>query len=433
MPELARSITALQRELLADVAEFDRAEAWRGDGAVSMTAWLTERCGVSGATARMWARTAANLESHPRLTQAFGEGSLSLEVLAPLSEVATPATDRAWAREAVHWSVKQARELAASHKVATDVLAARQFEHRTLRLNDARCTIWASLTKDDYASVKARLVAAVRSRDDWDVPIPGPGGFDAGGSSAGPGSAGPGRAGPGKVGPGRAGPGRAGPGKVGPGKVDGTVVGSSPRGYTPFDQRLCDVFVDLFRPVEITPAVGRSSSSVHERSLRSSIRPTVVVHADFGWLTGTCGCGCGEIAGLGTVSRQVARRLACDAKIIFSLEARDGSILDQKRLRRNPTTAQRIEIARRDKGCRFPSCSFIDFTEVHHVHPWELGGETNQSNLLTLCGRHHRAVHELGWTLKGNADGVMTFTGPHGHAMTSTPSPTWRRARPMRR
>jgi hypothetical protein len=158
----------------------------------------------------------------------------------------------------------------------------------------------------------------------------------------------------------------------------------------------------------------------------------MVLHADFGWLTGSCACGCGEIPGLGPLSRETARRLACDAKIIFSLEARDGSILDQKRLRRSPDL-QRIEIARRDKGCRFPGCSFTDFTEVHPIRPWDRGGETNQSNLITLCGRHHHAVHELGWNLKGNPEGLMTFTGPRGHAMTSVPSPTWRRAGPMRR
>ena len=127
--------------------------------------------------------------------------------------------------------------------------------------------------------------------------------------------------------------------------------------------------------------------------------------------------------------------MACDANVVFSLERGDGCILDQKRVRRSPTTFQRMEIARRDKGCRFASCSFADFTEVHHVVPWTLGGETNLSNLITLCGRHHRAVHELGWSMSGDANDVVTFEGPHGHRMTSAPSPTWRMPgfKPMRR
>jgi hypothetical protein len=161
----------------------------------------------------------------------------------------------------------------------------------------------------------------------------------------------------------------------------------------------------------------------------------VVVHADLGFLTGLHPNATADLAGVGPISTEVARRLACDAKVVFSVEHGDGSILDQKRVRRSPTMAQRIEIARRDKGCRFAGCSFVDFTEVHHMVHWVRGGETNLSNLITLCGRHHRAVHELGWTMDGSADGVVTFAGPHGHRMTSAPSPTWQRRSsvPMRR
>jgi len=39
-------------------------------------------------------------------------------------------------------------------------------------------------------------------------------------------------------------------------------------------------------------------------------------------------------------------------------------------------------------------------------------------------------VHELGWTMSGDANGVVTFTSPMGHVMTSAPSPTW--LRPLR-
>ena len=358
-----------------------------------MGAWLTERCGVSSGTARVWAQTAARLETLPHLRDALAKGVVSLDSLALLTEVATPATDAQLAAEAVHWSVRQVREFVTSHKDTTDGAAARDFAHRTLRLNDARSAIWISLPKDDYARVKAGLVAGVRGRD-----------WDSGGSNV------------------------AEPGGR-PTDATASAASSDPLGYVPFDQRLCDVFVDLFRtgsqPLGRTRGPGESN--------HGWFRPTMVVHADFGWLSGSSEHGSGEIAGIGPVSRQVARRLACDANIVFSLDGHDGSVLDQKRLRRSPTTAQRIEIARRDKGCRFPSCSFMDFTEIHHVLPWEMGGETNQSNLLTLCDRHHRAVHELGWSVKGDAEGLMTFTGPHGRTMTSAPSPTWRRARPMRR
>ena len=157
----------------------------------------------------------------------------------------------------------------------------------------------------------------------------------------------------------------------------------------PYDKRLYDAFMLLFR------SGTEPGSSVRHPALR----PRVVVHAPLELLQDSRGDGVAEIQGVGPVSPEVARRLACDADVILSVESEDGSILDQGRVRRDPTGAQRVEIARRDKGCRFPGCSFTEFTDVHHIRHWAKGGETNLDNLVTLCGRHHRAVHELGWVL----------------------------------
>ena len=128
----------------------------------------------------------------------------------------------------------------------------------------------------------------------------------------------------------------------------------------------------------------------------------------------------------------MVRRLACDAKVDLAVEDPNGSILNQGRARRDPTPVQRMEIDRRDKGCRFPGCSYTEFTDVHHIQHWADGGLTNLDNLVTLCGRHHRAVHELGWSVSGDADAVLTFTSPHGRSMQSVPSPTWRRSSVVR-
>jgi hypothetical protein len=384
----SQAICASHRALLGDIAAFDLTESWRGDGAVSMAAWLTERCQVSSTTAATWVRAATKLESLPHLASALADGTLSLDAVAPLAEVAQPDTDADLAGAAVHWTVKQIKELAASHRGTTDSAAARQFDHRSLRFNDSKATMFAAFTKDDYARAKAAMVARVS----WE----------------------------------------AADGVAPSGSSEGASTDTG--GYVSFDQRLYDAFVNLCR-VDVG---SDADSSSHSGSASGSgarvsprFRPTLVVHADLDLLTGENPHGIAELAGVGPISREVARRLACDAKVVFSLERKDGSILDQKRARRSPTRAQRIEIDRRDKGCRFPSCGFTDFTQVHHVLPWELGGETNLSNLLTLCGRHHHAVHELGWSMKGSADGVVSFVGPHGHRMTSAPSPTWRM--PMRR
>ena len=48
----------------------------------------------------------------------------------------------------------------------------------------------------------------------------------------------------------------------------------------------------------------------------------------------------------------------------------------------------------RDKGCRFPGCTFTRYVDGHHVRHWAQGGETKLSNLVALCRFHHRQVHE---------------------------------------
>ena len=121
--ERAARISALHREQLADIAEFDRAESWRGDGAVSMIAWVTAQCGVSTSTARQWVRSAANLESLPCLAEGLASGELSLDLVEPLAEVASPSSDAALREASTHWSVRQARELAAWHQAREEAEA----------------------------------------------------------------------------------------------------------------------------------------------------------------------------------------------------------------------------------------------------------------------------------------------------------------------
>jgi hypothetical protein len=413
--ERSGQISALHRQQLVDIAEFDRAESWRGDGAVSMVTWVTGQCGVSTSTARQWVRSAANLESLPCLAEALGSGELSLDLVEPLAEVATAETDAALREASAHWSVRQARELVAWHRaqreeaaaaavvagegederageseaqdegedtgpdgesVSAAVSATREFERRTLRFNDTRRTMWIAFTKDDYATAKSALVTRVASDKRGNDP-----------SAADP------------------------------------SLPTDPLGYVSYDQRLYDTVMSLFR--------GGSASASENRV---PVRPRVVVHAPIELLLGCTGSGANvaEIEGVGPIAAEVARRLACDAHVVLSVEAADGSILDQGRVRRDPTVGQRIEIARRDKGCRFPGCTFTEFTDVHHVHHWGRGGATNLDNLVTLCDRHHRAVHELGWVMKGDANAVLSFASPHGRVMTSVPSPTWPRSSPAR-
>jgi hypothetical protein len=176
-----------------------------------------------------------------------------------------------------------------------------------------------------------------------------------------------------------------------------------------------------------------------ERPLFGGAPAHIVVHADLSFFqggaeeTGAEGEGSASIAGVGPISAEIVRRLACDGAHTISLEGLDGTILDQFPFKRSPTVAQRIEIARRDGGCRFPGCSYGLITNVHHLRHWINGGPTVLSNLITLCPAHHSRVHELGWKMSGDANELVTFHGPHGRQSVSSPSPAWHRSLPMRK
>ena len=199
-------------------------------------------------------------------------------------------------------------------------------------------------------------------------------------------------------------------------RVKGALIARAtrrPKGTATFEQRMADALIEL---------CGSSASGGV-----TSKRTTVVVHADLTYLAG--GDGAAELDVLGPLSPEVVRRLACDAKIILSADNEKGHSIQQGTASRDPNSSQRIEIRRRDKGCRFPGCTYTEFTDVHHVVHWVNGGPTAIPNLVTLCDAHHRAVHELGWKMSGDANVLLSFRSPTGRVTTSTPSPTFVSAR----
>jgi len=95
-------------------------------------------------------------------------------------------------------------------------------------------------------------------------------------------------------------------------------------------------------------------------------------------------------------SARPSRRIACDAAVVVMRHAPDGTPLDVGRKTRTIPPAIRRALAARDRQCRFPGCS-AKHCDAHHVRHWADGGTTCLDNLVLLCRRHHRAVHEEGF------------------------------------
>ena len=128
------------------------------------------------------------------------------------------------------------------------------------------------------------------------------------------------------------------------------------------------------------------------------------------------------LEGVRRVPAGTSRRIACDAGRVVMTHGPDGSVLDVGRKTRTVPPAIRRALDHRDGGCRFPGCG-LRFCDAHHIKHWADGGETRLDNLVLLCRRHHRAVHEEGFgveMVKG-ADGSLRFYWPDGQLFPDVP------------
>jgi hypothetical protein len=135
----------------------------------------------------------------------------------------------------------------------------------------------------------------------------------------------------------------------------------------------------------------------------------------------------GELEHVGLIDGETVQRIACDATIAVAVDDDVGRTMYEGRARRFPNDAQRREVARRDRHCRFPGCANKTFTNVHHIVAWKPSGRTDLPNLVLLCKHHHGVVHRNGWTMTGDANEELSIVSPTGGVMTSRPSPLWTR------
>ena len=121
------------------------------------------------------------------------------------------------------------------------------------------------------------------------------------------------------------------------------------------------------------------------------------------------------------LSAESARRLACDASRVMMRHDPDGRITEVGARTRTIPPALRRALQHRDRGCRFPGCG-LRFTHGHHIRHWAAGGPTKLSNLVLLCRRHHRSVHEDGFQVTRLGSGELQFRRPDGRVLPNAPA-----------
>ncbi len=351
--------------MVREIAEFNQAESWRADGTLSMPDWLVARLRVSASRARRLVEASERLSSLPALSAALSGGT-------------SPARRGGLGRKGRHHGE-------------------RCRAGRGRRTMDAAASIPTGIGGQggDSEGLSRRVQTALRAVQRRAV-------LDVGATAE---------------------------RRLCPGQVHAVDDGTAPRsseqerpGLRALREPMCR---RVGRGVYSRWAAWVTGFRKHGES--GAGRATVIVHADLDRLL--------HGDGYGTPRSKERDRYRPRWPAVWPATPRSRCLpgcAGRQRARSagdrtGPHGAQRIEIRRRDGGCRFPGCTCRSVTDVHHVTWVSKQGPTVMSNLLTLCVAHHSRVHELGWKLDGDAQDEVRFISPSGRVLTSMPMPTWRR------
>jgi len=185
-----------------------------------------------------------------------------------------------------------------------------------------------------------------------------------------------------------------------------------------------DEAFDVRQADAMTHALEESLAGVSEKN-QSADRYQVVVHVPAGTLClDNKGSNASEPAVIenGPVLHpETVKRLTCDGALISMIENERGEVLNVGRKTRTIPSAVRRALRSRDLHCRYPGCSHTRYLDGHHIVHWAHGGETKLDNLILLCRRHHRFVHEQGMSVSWSnpspavAGSFSYASGPPAH------------------
>ena len=177
-------------------------------------------------------------------------------------------------------------------------------------------------------------------------------------------------------------------------------------------QRRADALVELARQKldsGTLPAVGGQ-------------KPHLTVTVSMATLANLPGSPAADLEWAQPIPAETARRLACDAAVTPIFLDSESNQPRAGQTSRSISGSQRKALVFRDKGCRFPGCDRpADWTDVHHLKHWADGGKHVMNNMILLCRRHHRMVHEEGWQLVVTAEGNIVALMPDGFAFGAIP------------
>lgn len=105
----------------------------------------------------------------------------------------------------------------------------------------------------------------------------------------------------------------------------------------------------------------------------------------------------------------------CDTGTVKVTVDVSGDPLNVGRESRLFTSPQRVALAARDGGCRWPGCeSPASHCEAHHIDPYSEGGRTDIDRGILLCRFHHMHLHHQKWRITRDGKAEFVLRGPDG-------------------
>jgi len=157
----------------------------------------------------------------------------------------------------------------------------------------------------------------------------------------------------------------------------------------------------------------RQADALVELASGGGSQAQIQVTSSIETLLGLAGAAAAEMEFTLPVSSTTIERLACDSSIARILLNSESTVIDVGRSKRVVSEPARRALAVRDVHCRWPGCERpASWSAAHHVVHWLHGGSTDLDNLILLCHRHHRMVHEGNWQIVRGDDGQILTIPP---------------------
>jgi len=124
----------------------------------------------------------------------------------------------------------------------------------------------------------------------------------------------------------------------------------------------------------------------------------------------------------GVVPIRDALAMAADAHPMLCLFDTDGQPLHLGRGARLASTAQRLALYARDRGCTRPGCDIPpQWCEVHHLDDYQYGGHTDVDRMCLACTFDHHLITDEGFTVRMGPAARVEWIAPRHLDPKQTP------------